>query len=703
MISNYTIIDVLGTAKAAMLMSLFVFVPGYVLGWTLNVLGFRRRRAILKIALSVPLAIAYCPVLTYLLGRTGPYGVWVFYGVTWTVFAILVAIRVVQRRLMDLRGSRYLGLSLAAACIWLAIGVCSLVDLQLGDRLYYSVPAYDYSVRTAFTAASARTIPPSNPFFAWNPPIPLRYHYFWPLLCSLVARIGNLAPRHAMFGGTLWCGLGLLSLIALWVKFFLKPACNVERKSLIGVGLLMVTGLDILPTVVLRLQEPRVVKPDMEWWNSAQITSWLDSMIWVPHHIAGLIACLIGFLVLRVEKRRGVAAVTAGVAFASAVGLSIYVAMTFAVFMALWGLMALVLDRRRTPAILAVGALAICISWPFLSTLAGPGQGGGFIVQQVRSFSFATDLLQRYGVQQFWAEEVAPVALLPVNYFLELGFFLLVAIDRARRLWKKSIAWTRDEVTGWLAVLSSFLIGTFFRSSTIANNDLGYRSLLLAQFVLLLWAIPLIDDWLFSRHTVRPRRGSTKIAGLLAGTCLMLGVIGTTYQLIELRLYSVAADHWSTFRRSWMDGDGQLGKRTYALRRAYEELDRDIRPASVVQFNPLTVVYVPNLLYTAHPAAAVGQDCGTEFGGRVSNCTPRIQELSRMFGDTAPSDEEQVDEICRANGIDVLLAKDTDPVWWNRASWVWRKQPVVANAYARAFLCGYSDSAKSVRTSVSGP
>ncbi len=44
-------------------------------------------------------------------------------------------------------------------------------------------------------------------------------------------------------------------------------------------------------------------------------------------------------------------------------------------------------------------------------------------------------------------------------------------------------------------------------------------------------------------------------------------------------------------------------------------------------------------------------------------------------------------EVCAAMPIDLLVAKDQDPVWTNRDSWVWRTQPAFANDYVRVFRC----------------
>jgi hypothetical protein len=50
-----------------------------------------------------------------------------------------------------------------------AVGAAAIgwmVDLQIGDKLYPPIVAFDHSVRTAMTVAIARHVPPNNPFFA---------------------------------------------------------------------------------------------------------------------------------------------------------------------------------------------------------------------------------------------------------------------------------------------------------------------------------------------------------------------------------------------------------------------------------------------------------------------------------------------------------------------------------------------------------
>ena len=268
--------------------------------------------------------------------------------------------------------------------------------------LYFSSTAYDYSTRTAFTAAAVRVIPPYNPFFASNPPIALRYHYFWMLICSLPVRLGHMEPQQAMYGGTIWAGIVLMSLIAISLKFFMEVRERLERKAMIACSLLLVTGLDILPTLYIYLHSHQV-NADMEWWTDEQITSWIDSLLWVPHHVMSLVACMVGLLVLRqpaaTKYRRAVAILIAGLAFASAAGLSILVAFTFAVFGGLWLIVA---AQRKwwddVKGLLAAGGVALVAAFPYLYTLTGPAldgsaRGGRFFALSIRGFSFGTWLL----------------------------------------------------------------------------------------------------------------------------------------------------------------------------------------------------------------------------------------------------------------------------------------------------------------------
>src|SRR5579863_1475045 len=218
-VPNFMLEDVTGCLKAICLFPLFVAIPGYAIAWLCDLFEFRRRTTAFRLALSVPLSIAVCPIVTYLLGRfCGMAAVWGFYGATAIVF--LIAIARSPRRAGIPRAYRVLGIVLL---IWLVVVLASLIGIQIGDRLYYPTSALDNSVRSAFVhAISVTGIPPQSPLFLPGEPVPLRYHYFWLMMCSLVERAGHgsVSARQALIAGTFWCGCGLLAVVALYLRLF---------------------------------------------------------------------------------------------------------------------------------------------------------------------------------------------------------------------------------------------------------------------------------------------------------------------------------------------------------------------------------------------------------------------------------------------------------------------------------------------------
>ncbi|MGB8013041.1 MAG: hypothetical protein WCF68_15615 [Terriglobales bacterium] len=685
---NLTVIDTLGVLKACLALLPFMLAPGYVAGWALDLFEFRRRRPILRLILAVPLSISICPMLSYLLARFLEPGLWAFYI---SVFAACGLLLAKDARRVKLRSiSKYIWVALGLLALWVMAAIGSLVDLQLGDKLYPPIVVVDHSVRTAMTAAMARHIPPNNPFFA-NAGAPLRYHYLWLLFCSLPMRVFHLAPRCVVYSGVVWSGLGLACTIALGLKFLVPVQTCIERKTLLAVGLLGVTGLDILPVFYLGIAQ-RNWQADMEWWNETQITSWVGSLLWVPHHVAALIACFVAFVLLRHQAdahRRWatVPVVAAGMILASAAGMSVYVTFTFVVAVALWLLVLIIRKDWLEMAMFAgVGAMALLCAFPFLAKLRGLGSADAFVEFALRPFSPGIDLAERFGIhlRTPFALKVANVLFLPINYALELGFFLAVGVLRLRQLVRGTVEASANELACWTMVASSFLVGTFLRSSTIRNNDLGWRCFLPAQLVLLLWAAVMVHDWWF--HTVAAQPAVRPWVRRALATMLLLGLLGTTYQVFMVRMFPVLFDRGAIKSDTWLEDDGQFGKRTYALRSAYELLNEQLPRSAVVQSN-LAQEDRPilHMLYSGHDTAAGDGECGTTFGGDPDLCDLRVQKLAGLF---ALPDGSQLDATCREYGIDAIVVEDLDPVWKNPSSWIWSRPPTVANDFVRAFRCG---------------
>jgi len=704
--------DLIGTSEALLVFPLIVFVPGYVLGWLLDILAFRRRTLLTRVTLAVPVSIGVCPIVTYLLWRFLPFAVWVFYGACGVAFVVL---------LFRERREFFSRTALSAFCrrghicfaivgAWAVVATLALVDLQAGHRLYFPTVTYDYALRSAFTAAICRTgVPPHNPYFFAGGFFPLRYHYFWFVLCAVVEKLTgpSVSPRLAMIAGTVWCGVGLIALVPLYLRFFQgKGKVDIDRRSWIGIALLGVTGLDLVPVLFTEWVTHRFLA-SIEWWNDP-VTAWLHAVMWVPHHIAGLIACVMGFLVmwdgtrLPGRRQRMAAGATAGAMFASALGLTIYVTLVFAVFLFVWMTMEFLRSHRsQARLILSSGVFALVLAAPYLTELLPRGSSGvaanGPLLQfAIRPFRFV-DLL--FGLAGGPRTNLVNAVLLPVNYSLELGFFVIAGVVQCAAMWRKRRLLTDDRLCGFTMAAVSLAICSFIRSGVIANNDLGWRGILVAQFVLLIWGAELLNDGLLSSNpAARAGRGFHILTGkrrALAAAALVLGAAGSVYELVKVRFFPLASDMGAAGTIRWLSPDTNLGARTFALRQLYEGLKQRTPAGSVFQHNPNTDPEdLFHGLYADRQLAAESPTCGVEFGGNAALCRNMIGDIDALFGNEARIDFTRVDEICGRLSINVLVVKDTDPVWRDRESWVWQREPMLENDYARAFECSPVDLAR---------
>ena len=684
----FMLADMEGSLVAVCLFPLFVLAPGYAIAWLTDLFEFRRRTLAFRLTLSIPLSIALCPALTYLAGRFGSMtAVWCLYAVTW-VYALVVTARHL-RPPISLPPKSYSVLAILA--VWTAVAILSLVDLQIGDRAYFPAAAFDYSVRTQFIhAIGVSGIPPGNPFFFPGHPVPLRYHYFWLLLCALVNLAGGAAvgPRHAWIGGTVWCGIGLMALVALYFRLFCyRGPASFRRRAITGVLLLGVTGLDILPTAILwALQAAgmRGVFASMEWWNE-QVDGFVYTALWESHYLSGLIACLMALLVLWDVPRHATTGarvrqvLIAGLALASAGGASIYLGFVFAVFLLLWTAIALARRWWREAAVVAGAGLAgLAFFLPYAVSLRGPALGGPLMQFWMRPFYPVDALFKGQHLGHAWVLPLANLLALPLNYFLELGFFLAAAL----LWWKKHRAGrqplTRAETATALMIATSVAICTFLRSSVIGNNDLGWRGFLFAQFGLLLWAVDILGDW---RSTARDQR-------VFLTVLLVLGAVGSAYEVAINRFYPLLADHGTVATLSWLSPDRQAGKRIFAQREAGEWAARATPANAIVQFNPHVVSQDTSAyLYSDRQMVAADETCLSTFGGNPALCPALIAALDGVYPPAGQAAPPTLDGVCRALPIDVVGALDTDPAWKDRQSWVWREPPVFANRYVRLFRC----------------
>ena len=690
---DFTLTDLLAASLGFLLFALFGFVPGYVVAWSTDLFAFRKQTLGARLSLAVCLSFGLTPVLAYLAGRLSFSAQWIAFALVWLAGLGILISWLRSRGLPSIRIQPPGRIFAAIVLGWFLLGLFSLVDLQWGRRLYFSVVSYDYTLRTAITASIAHTgIPPANPYFSPGQAFPLRYHYFWMIPCALVERLGSpfVSARQATIAGTLWAGLGLLAIVSLYLRFF-TPArpSRLRRRTLIGLSLLMVTGLDIIPNLLRDLF--RQPLPEPEWWNT-QISSWITTVLFVPHHAAALIAGLTGILIIwsagRFSRWPSVSALIAGLCLASSAGCSMYVAAILGVWLVLWTALSLWKGwRNETRFLLVTGAVALLAVAPHLLALRGSlsadsGAAGPPFTFKVREF-ILTDLFKPWIHGIFWRENLIDLLFLPLNYFMELGLFFVVAVAAIRHYRKTRRPLRRYELATLTLAGVSVFICSFLRSSLLPGNDLGWRGFLPAQFVLLLWAVDLLDrPWPLRAHRS------------LIRALIVLGVASSLYEAASLRLYPIAYDLWDIPRFRWFAMDRQLGGRTYALRSAYDQLKTQLPSTAIVQHNPNGIPgNLPWGLYADRPAAAETPGCGTLFGGDPKLCASVIASLNPVFDGSLPAPD--LDRVCSQWSISAILIKDTDPAWSAGASWIRQRPPILSNPFVRVYLCGAANPGRS--------
>lgn len=688
--TNFTMLDIVGAMRAMVGFACLLFAPGYLLAALLNLFGFKTRGLLERIAWAIGLSLAVSPIVGILLLRIVSIGaVAILFE---TVTAVVLVLLVGSPRRLRMRFDRDTLALVFFIGFGIAVVLASLVDLQQGNRLYLSVSVLDQEFRVSFTNGIAHTgFPPMNPLYHPGAAMPLRYYYFWYALCAVCMKIAHVSARQALMASSCWAAIGLVATIALYARHFFEVRERLHRFILIAVLLLTVTGLDLLPafySIFFRHD----FGGDLEWWSGDQVTSWYDSIVWVPNHTAALLACLVAFLLLwrtrsaLPQRDRIAATLLGGVAAASAFGLSIYVAAGFAMLMALWSVDLLIRHRDTPAALRGAGtfAMATLLLIPYLrdmlgsrsGTTGGASAGTGHLFQLgVRKMidpglieglpAFAGVNSRHSGLLD---QSVRLLLLLP-GYALELGFFglILVLTLRARKSLRPAYGMALGLSIGGLILVS------FIRSAVIGNNDFGYRAALIPSFFLLLLAAD--------------RMTSACLKGWLT-LLLFVGLAGTCFQALMLRVYipmHVAAK---------MGGFVGLPEAAYVARAEYASMANSIPQDAIVQANvvdPLNYFNVLNLLYSERAMATDGAvDCGDVFGGDPARCGETQRIVRELFASPAPSGAA-AQRLCNALGIGYLAVARRDPAWEDTSGWVWTLPRVTSDQGLQSHPAGSQD------------
>ena len=349
-----------------------------------------------------------------------------------------------------------------------------------------------------------------------------------------------------------------------------------------------------------------------------------------------------------------------GLAFASALGLSVWVTLLFAVFWVVWMLVKF-LDEKNLQQIglmALVGVIALLASAPFIIDLRAsrarrPSSAALPLSFVVRQFQPVMGFINS---QPMWMQNIINLILLPLNYLFELGFFLLIGLEwwqNRRRLEWRTNPYKTAEV---ILLATTVFLATFFRSLLTEGNDFGWRGWMFGQFVLLVWAVDIFqfvwkkenaDEAIPIRLDKQAAR-SRRIIWLF----LVIGVMTTTLDVFLLRTYDLDVDS--------INPKAHNGERIIASRLAYDFIRDNLPENVVVQDNPELILDYPSGLYQTRQMAISDH---TSYGVPVDRYTAMVKGIGVVFSSADLKNWQRIDQVCRRYFIDVLIYKNTDPAW----------------------------------------
>jgi hypothetical protein len=386
------------------------------------------------------------------------------------------------------RQSLWLVAAVALAALLALAPAASVLPKVTGDGVTLSASMFDHAKVALIDEMIRAGVPPKNPFFnEAGVPGGVAYYYLWHFAGALVALMTGLSGWEAdaaLTGFTAFASL--LVMIGLVVRLGGRlPA------AFVVVALAATTSLRPMLESLAPQGTAAVIG------KATGLGGWLFQIAWAPQHLASA-SCVVlaGFMQIEVARRNGwLAPMALGLLAAAGFECSVWVGgIVFtlgAALIAPYLLWSLARQRRSgfVLRLLAAAALAIAISLPFLrdqlAAASARVDGSPIVIAPVAVLgSFFDPVVRRLlDVPAFW------LILLPV----EFAAFYLAGLIALFALLKDGDGQT-VRVAGLLAA-ASLLAGWLLRSVVADNNDLGWRAVLPAVLLLIVFSATAISRW----------------------------------------------------------------------------------------------------------------------------------------------------------------------------------------------------------------
>jgi hypothetical protein len=447
--------------------------PGLAIQRLIHLKGIGRGGQVL---LSVPISLVAVPICLVIVSHASS-----FIPFYWMVLAIsgLLACagwclrRVHRRPELTIRG-RNGNASSPSLREWILVSgfilffalLVNLPRLEMfvhGDQSSVAASWDEYWHLSELTSVARTGIPPQHYLF---PDISLVYYYFSWILPATLANQSLLSVSLAR--ALAWHGfLQALAFIGL-AYFFLRQNTKTRLGRISGLSFFtFVGGLDYFVT----LRQVEWWQTDVEWLVSRnQISSFVTLYLWVPQHVAGGMAFLLGLVLWRnIRGSIPIRIALLGVLFAFMFGTSVYVFIASCLALAVWGwtLRRKLFRARHLRWALLFAAVLIFIGWhQALLTLSHSAS--------ISQSPFRIPLLERYlgtdsntvGLVDHYLTIAAFPLIAPVILSMEMGIVFLLYLVW---LFSKGIR----SKTGWGRFAALFPLLFYFCSCLVTDHGGG--------------------------------------------------------------------------------------------------------------------------------------------------------------------------------------------------------------------------------------
>jgi hypothetical protein len=532
----------------------------------------------------------------------------------------------------------------ALAAVLAAVPAIALFPKIHGDAMTLAAPIFDHSKIAIVDEMTRLGVPPSNPFFGEaNQETPLAYYYLWHFSAAELASVFGVSGWEAdiaITGFTAFASLALMMGFATWVG---------GRSS---------AGVLVLPFAFAASLRPPLEGVFGEntvqaiFLRATGLGGWLFQTTWAPQHVASAACVLLSSFLLVQLARRPSPLIVVVLALVSVAGFesSTWVGGIVLVLAAPASAAILLMDSppdariRFVTASLGAALLAGALAFPFLRDqliyAAARGASIPIALQPYPVFQ-SSNVLDGWGrifdIPGYW------LALLAIEFpaIYVPGLIALVGSLRSNLL--SGARRQTSKVFGAL-MLVSLLVTGYLSLTFTDNNDLGWRAVLPATFVLITFTSIGVSRWVAAR------------SAFAVGAALLLLLLGLPQSYLLLA--------------EAMHGTPSSSDRAFAATPAmWQAVRRHASPSERIANNPLFMQKMTP--WPVNISWALSSDRRSCFAGRefalafTSLPRRRLAEIEDQFrrvfdGDGNPGD---VRDLATRYQCRVIVLTSQDGAW----------------------------------------